>query len=95
MIRPTIKSDHDALIALVVDSGLFEPDQTELLSDILRSSGEEDVWFTDDDGTGPVGVAYLAPEKMTYGTLTMCGRFMLTMVLKTRLEFAIFTMPGL
>ncbi|MEO1208220.1 MAG: GNAT family N-acetyltransferase [Cyanobacteria bacterium J06638_20] len=68
MIRPTVKPDHDALIALATASGLFEPDQTDLLSDMLRSPQEEDVWFADDDGTGPVGVAYLAPEKMTYGT---------------------------
>ena len=68
MIRITVESDHDALITLATVSGLFEPDQTKLLSDMLRSPGEEDVWFTDDDGTGPVGVAYMAPEKMTHGT---------------------------
>ncbi len=35
---------------------------------MLRSRGDDDVWFTDDGGNGPVGVAYLAPEKMTNGT---------------------------
>ena len=68
MIRPTIETDFDALIAIATASGLFEPDQTELLSNMLRSPGEHDVWFTDDDGNGPVGVAYMAPEKMTHGT---------------------------
>lgn len=68
MIRRTIEADHDALIALATASGLFEPEQTELLLAMLRSPAEEDVWFTDDDGTGPVGVAYMAPEKMTHGT---------------------------
>ena len=68
MIRPTVPADHNALIALATASGLFEPEQTQLLANMLQSPSEEDVWFTDDDGTGPVGVAYLAPEKMTHGT---------------------------
>ena len=68
MIRPTIETDFNALIAIATASGLFEPDQTELLSNMLRSPSEHDVWFTDDDGNGPVGVAYMAPEKMTHGT---------------------------
>jgi len=68
MIRRTVESDHDALIALATASGLFEQEQAELLADMLKSPTEEDVWFTDDDGTGPVGVAYMAPEKMTCGT---------------------------
>lgn len=68
MIRPTTEADFDALIDLATASGLFEPDQTEMLAGMLRSPDESDVWFTDDDGSGPVGVAYLAPEKMTHGT---------------------------
>ncbi len=68
MIRPTVESDHDSLIALATSSGLFEPNQTDLLSGMLRSPDKDDVWFTDEDGTGPVGVAYMAPEKMTHGT---------------------------
>lgn len=68
MIRPTHEADFDALIALATASGLFEPDQTDMLADMLRSPGEDDVWFTDEDGNEPVGVAYLAPEKMTRGT---------------------------
>ena len=68
MIRPTTETDFDSLIALATASGLFEPDQTEILAGMLRFPNEDDVWFTDDDGRGPVGVAYLAPEKMTHGT---------------------------
>ena len=68
MIRPTTKDDFNALIAVATASGLFEPDQTEMLADMLQSPDENDVWFTDDDGSGPVGVAYFAPEKMTRGT---------------------------
>ncbi len=68
MIRPTQANDFDALIDIATASGLFEPDQTEMLAGMLRSPSENDVWFTDEDANGPVGVAYLAPEKMTNGT---------------------------
>ncbi len=54
MIRPTVESDHDALMALAA-ACLFDSEQIELLSEMLRSPGEEDVWFTDDDGTASVG----------------------------------------
>lgn len=72
MIRPTVAADHDALIALATATGLFEPDQTQLLAKMMQSPAEEEVWFTDDDGKGPVGVAYLVPEKMTHGTWNLC-----------------------
>ena len=68
MIRPTNATDFDALVALATASGLFEPDQTEILAAMLRSPEEHDVWFTDEESGIPVGVAYLAPEKMTNGT---------------------------
>ena len=68
MIRPTTENDFSALIALAIASGLFEPDQTEMLAGMLQSPDANDVWFTDDDGSGPVAVGYLAPEKMTHGT---------------------------
>lgn len=68
MIRPTIGADHDALIALATASGLFEPEQTGLLTKMLRSPDVNDTWFTYDESGVPVGVAYLAPEKMTTGT---------------------------
>ncbi len=53
---------------LATASGLFEPDQTDILAGMLRSPNVSDVWFTDDEDGIPVGVAYLAPEKMTRGT---------------------------
>jgi GNAT superfamily N-acetyltransferase len=68
MIRPTKDSDFDALIDIATASGLFEPNQTEMLAGMLQSPSENDVWFTDDCENGPVGVAYLAPERMTNGT---------------------------
>lgn len=68
MIRPTQESDSDALIDLAIASGLFDPDQTDVLVKMLRIPNENDVWLTDVDGELPVGVAYMAPEKMTNGT---------------------------
>ncbi|MEE3716660.1 GNAT family N-acetyltransferase [Tumidithrix elongata RA019] len=71
MIRPTTPDDTKALIALAEASGLFEPQQTEELSQMLAqhftgTSNSPELWFTDDDGE-PVGVAYTAPERMTEG----------------------------
>ncbi|MCP2731422.1 GNAT family N-acetyltransferase [Limnofasciculus baicalensis] len=69
MIRLTTPDDTTALIALAEATGLFEPNQTEDLAQILdqyfRGETEnQDLWFTDDEN-GPVGVAYVAPERMT------------------------------
>lgn len=72
MIRPIASDDTPALIALAEASGLFGPHETEELALILAEhfSGEtnsQDIWITDDDD-GLVGVAYVAPERMTEGT---------------------------
>jgi ribosomal protein S18 acetylase RimI-like enzyme len=72
MIRSTTPDDTSALIALAEASGLFEPNQTEELSQMLAQhfdgdGNSPDFWITDDDN-GPVGVAYVAPERMTEGT---------------------------
>ena len=72
MIRLITPNDTTALIALAEASGLFEPNQTEELAQMLdrHFNGEtenQDLWFTDDDN-GVVGVAYVAPERMTEGT---------------------------
>ncbi|WP_051482995.1 GNAT family N-acetyltransferase [Thioalkalivibrio sp. HK1] len=66
--RPTIDADHEALIALATGSRLFESDQIDILAGMLRSPEENDVWLTDDESGVPVGVAYVALEKMTHGT---------------------------
>lgn len=68
MIRPIRDDDFEALLGVATASGLFQLEEVEVLAGMLQSPGEHDVWFTDDDGTGPIGVAYLAPEKMTEGT---------------------------
>lgn len=72
MIRLTTPDDVTDLIVLAEASGLFEPSQTEELVQMLDQyfNGEtenQDLWFIDDDN-GVVGVAYVAPERMTEGT---------------------------
>lgn len=72
MIRSTTPHDTTALIALAEVTGLFEPNQTEELAQMLdlhfnNENESQDLWFTDDDH-GVVGVAYVAPERMTEGT---------------------------
>lgn len=73
MIRKTTPADHNALIELATASRLFEPSQTDELSQMLTDyhqagSGTRDVWLTDDDDGNLVSVAYFAPERMTEGT---------------------------
>ena len=68
MIRQTINDDHSAIMEIAIDSGLFEQGQTELLRGMLECPDEDDIWFTHVQEGIPVGVAYLAPEKMTNGT---------------------------
>ncbi len=68
MIRRTTEADHDRLIELATVSGLFEPEQTDLLNEMLRAPAGTDIWFTCEIDGLPVGVAYLAPERMTNGT---------------------------
>jgi GNAT superfamily N-acetyltransferase len=70
MIRPTTPADTNALMALAEASGLFEPSQTAELAEMLGqhfAGDSPDYWLTDEDQE-PVGVAYVAPERMTQGT---------------------------
>ena len=72
MIRLTTPNDTSALLALAEATGLFEPNQIEELAQMLSQhfndeADSQGVWFTDDDSE-PVGVAYVAPERMTEGT---------------------------
>ena len=72
MIRPTTSGDTSALIALAETSGLFDRNQIDELSQMVAqhfdgNGNSRDFWITDDDN-GLVGVAYVAPERMTEGT---------------------------
>lgn len=70
MIRETIQTDSDALLAIVESSGQFDDHSLahvkETLNDYLAGKSEG-IWFTADDGE-PVGVAYCTPEPVTDGT---------------------------
>ena len=70
MIRETIQTDSDALLAIIESSGQFDENGLAHVKETLNDyfAGEsEDLWFTADDGE-PVGVAYCAPEPVTDGT---------------------------
>lgn len=72
MIRSTTPDDVNALLALAEATGLFGPNHIEELAQMLNQyfsnkTGNQEMWFTD-YGNEPVGVAYVAPERMTEGT---------------------------
>lgn len=70
MIRETIRTDSDALLAIAESSDQFDENGLSHVKETLNSylEGESDgLWFTADDGE-PVGVAYCAPEPVTEGT---------------------------
>jgi ribosomal protein S18 acetylase RimI-like enzyme len=72
MIRLTTPDDTNALLALAEATGLFEPNQIEELAQMLNQhfsdeTDSQDIWFSDYDNE-LVGVAYVAPERMTEGT---------------------------
>jgi ribosomal protein S18 acetylase RimI-like enzyme len=72
MIRLTSQDDTTALIAVAEASGLFDPNQTDSLAQMLDKhfsdkDETQDIWLTDYDNE-PVGIAYIAPERMTEGT---------------------------
>jgi ribosomal protein S18 acetylase RimI-like enzyme len=71
MIRSIAPDETTAAIAVARSTGLFQPHETEELSKMLSEhfDGEDspDLWLVDDDN-GLVGIAYVAPERMTDGT---------------------------
>ncbi len=70
MIRETIQTDSEALLAIVKDSGQFDENGLSHVEETLNNylAGEsDDLWFTADDGE-PIGVAYCASEPVTDGT---------------------------
>ncbi|HEY9646009.1 MAG TPA: GNAT family N-acetyltransferase [Chroococcidiopsis sp.] len=75
MIRLATCDDMPALLALAKVSGLFEPGQIEdlaqMLAEYFHHEGETaEFWLTDCDSV-PVGMAYVAPERMTEGTYNL------------------------
>ena len=66
-IRPATPADQSALLHLTVACGLFEPDQTEALGEMMGAAlaGElpDHYWITDDNEAA----AYYAPETFADG----------------------------
>ena len=70
MIRPTAKTDFEALLAIIKESGQFDYEGLAHVRDTLErhlTEKGDGLWFTADDGE-PVGVAYCMPEPVTSGT---------------------------
>ncbi len=72
MIRLTTLDDTNAVLALAEATGLFESNQIEELAQMLNQhfsdeTDSQDIWFSDYDNE-LVGVAHVAPERMTEGT---------------------------
>jgi GNAT superfamily N-acetyltransferase len=69
MIRPIAPEETTAAIALAEATGLFQPDEIDALAKMLSehfdsATDSSDLWLVDDDN-GLVGIAYVAPERMT------------------------------
>lgn len=73
IIRPTEPRDRAALLSLAAATGLFEPSQIGELDELLNRYfsrtprphiANSEFWLTV-DVNGPIGVAYVAPERMT------------------------------
>jgi len=72
VIRLATPNDTNALLALAEAIGLFESNQIEELAQMLNQHFSDEtnsggLWFTDNENE-LVGVAYVAPERMTEGT---------------------------
>ncbi|MEM9493307.1 MAG: GNAT family N-acetyltransferase [Myxococcota bacterium] len=73
MIRPPRSDERDAILALAGATGLFEPQELDVLGDTLAEyfdagAGAGPSWLVLDDGNRLVATAYYAPEPMTEGT---------------------------
>jgi GNAT superfamily N-acetyltransferase len=70
VIRRTEKTDAQAILSIVAESGQFDADGLAHVQDTLRRHLDghgEGIWLTSDDGEA-VGVAYCAPEPVASGT---------------------------
>jgi ribosomal protein S18 acetylase RimI-like enzyme len=67
-VRPVTPADTPALKAVIDACGLFPSDMLDDMLSRYFEGDSEHVWLADDDGGGPIGVAYYAPERMTSGT---------------------------
>jgi ribosomal protein S18 acetylase RimI-like enzyme len=66
-IRPLHSADLPAIKAVIDATGLFPSDMPdEMTAGYLAAPGGPEIWLTV-DLSGPVGVAYVAPERMAEG----------------------------
>lgn len=71
MIRSTTAADLDGFKRIIGATGLFPPVMLDaMMAPYLTGAGCADIWLTADE-TGPVGLLYCAPERMTEGTWNM------------------------
>ena len=67
-IRPVAPADIPAVKTVIDATGLFPSEMLdEMIAGYLGGKAGDDLWLTIDD-SGPVAVAYCAPEAMTSGT---------------------------
>ena len=69
IIRPASDADRPALLNLAVETGLFRPEETGALGDILTAClagemGPDHHWLAVGDNNALAAAAYLAPEMM-------------------------------
>ncbi len=68
MIRNMTRDDLQAVKALIDSTGLFPGEMLDdMAGDALDGKSETERWMVLDD-SGPIGVVYFAPERMTEGT---------------------------
>lgn len=73
MLRIAVTRDREAILAVVLATGLLEADEVDSLGAILdgslmpATSAAPSLWVVDDDSGSIVGVAYTQPEPMADG----------------------------
>ncbi|MEL6558535.1 MAG: GNAT family N-acetyltransferase [Bacteroidota bacterium] len=68
-IRNVTKQDIEALKAVIDSSELFPSELLEeMMIDYFSNQDTSELWFTKEEDSKPVIIAYCAPEKMTEGT---------------------------
>lgn len=71
-IRKVIGPDVDALKKILDSSGLFPSEYLgEMISEYISDPASEEIWFTCEQDSKPVGFGYCVPEKLTDGTYNL------------------------
>jgi len=71
-IRFIVKEDLEYLQSIIESTDLFPSEMLiEMTSDYFQNINSDDSWLTTEDNGIPVGIAYVAPERMTTGTYNL------------------------